>query len=299
MGEGRTNWPLVLVIWLAGLGAAAQYGKISVVFEQIDAHFPQAGGWLGFTVSMVGVLGVIFGILAGAIVAAIGFRRALVWSLWIGAALSGLQALGLPFGLFLLTRALEGASHLGMVVAAPTLIAQIASDRDRGAAMTLWGTFFGVSFTVLAWGGIPLVDRVGVTGLFAAHGAMMAGLALILNRALRIVPAPDRAPMPNLSALPRLHLMIYRSPRMSAAAAGWLFYTCCFVSVLTLLPPYLDPAQRAFIIGAMPLASIISSMSAGVLMLRYLPAHRVVIIGFLLSAASMAWLWLIPGAPAA
>ncbi|MCL6283074.1 MFS transporter [Ruegeria sp. 2012CJ41-6] len=295
----RTRWGLILLIWLAGLGAAAQYGKISVVFYRMEALYPGAGPWLGFTVSMVAVLGILFGILAGAVVAAIGFRRALVGALWIGAGMSGLQALELSFGLFLLSRAIEGLSHLGLVVAAPTLIAQISAERHRGAAMTLWGTFFGVSFTLLAWFGLPLVDHYGVRGLFAAHALIMAALALILHRALRSVPALPRQEMPRLAALPGLHMTIYRSPWMSAPAAGWLFYTACFVSILTVIPPFIAPEWRGFVVGAMPLASILSSMSIGVLLLRYLRAVQVVQLGFGLSALAMLWLWAMPGDPAA
>lgn len=299
MTRERTRWGLILLIWAAGLGAAAQYGKISVVFYRMEALYPGVGHWLGFAVSMVAVLGIIFGIVTGAVVAAIGFRRALVGALWIGAAMSGLQALDLSFGLFLLTRAVEGLSHLGLVVAAPTLIAQISSEQHRGAAMTLWGTFFGVSFTVLAWLGLPLVDRYGVLSLFAAHGLIMAALAVILHLTLRSVPALTRQPMPRFSELPALHLTIYRSPWMSAPAAGWLFYTACFVSILTVIPPFIDPEWRSFVVGAMPLASILSSMSLGVLLLRHMQAVQVVQLGFGLSALSMLWLWSMPGDPAA
>ena len=48
--------------------------------------------------------------------------------------------------LMLLARVIEGASHLAIVVAAPSLITQLSQPRYVGAAMTLWSTFFGVSF---------------------------------------------------------------------------------------------------------------------------------------------------------
>jgi predicted MFS family arabinose efflux permease len=86
--------------------------------------------------------------------------------------------------LFLATRLVEGVSHLAIVVAAPTLIARLSADRDRGVTLTLWGTFFGVAFALLAWAGIPLVDRAGVPALFATHAAIMAVAALGLMAAL-------------------------------------------------------------------------------------------------------------------
>ena len=50
-----TRWGLVLVIWAAGLGAAAQYGKISVVFDRMGGLYPLAGGSIAFTVSLGGL----------------------------------------------------------------------------------------------------------------------------------------------------------------------------------------------------------------------------------------------------
>mgnify|MGYP001627847211 FL=1 len=297
--SGTSRWGLILAVWAAGLGAAAQYGKISVIFGRMGELYPLAGNALSFSVSLVGTLGILLGAVAGLYVAAFGYRRTLVWALWAGAAMSALQALHLPFGLFLATRVVEGLSHLGIVVAGPVLIAQLSSDRGRGLAMTLWSTFFAVAFTLLAWFGLPLADAWGLLALFGAHAAVMAGLALLLGFALRSVPVPERTPLPRPAELPGLHLPIYRSPWIAAPAAGWLFYTCCFVAVLTVIPPYIAEDMRAFVLGAMPLASIAVSMTLGVGLLRVLPAVRLAQLGFLACAAAALWLWAVPGAPLA
>jgi MFS transporter, DHA1 family, inner membrane transport protein len=294
-----TRWPLVFAIWAAGLGVAAQYGKISIIFDRMAELYPTAGGALSFSVSLVGIVGIVFGLVAGLFVSSVGFRRTMVWCLWIGALMSALQALHLPFGLFLLTRLIEGLSHLGVVVAGPTLIAALSSNRDRGLAMTLWSTFFGVAFALLAWIGLPLVNSMGLLSLFAVHALIMAGLALWLAQALRDVPVPARAPFPALAQLPAMHLPIYRSPWKVAPAAGWLFYTCCFVSILTVIPPYIASELRGLVLGAMPLASIASSMTLGVFLMRHITAVKVVQLGFLLCGCGVIWLWLMPGDPLA
>ena len=152
----KTPWGLVLALWGAGLGAAAQYGKFSVTFDRLPEHYPQAGNALGLIVSSVGILGIFCGVAAGLLVARIRYRRALLGGLWAGAALSAFQAFLPTLPWMLASRALEGLSHLALVVAAPTLIAQLCAPRDRGFALTLWGTFFGVAFAVLAWAGLPL-----------------------------------------------------------------------------------------------------------------------------------------------
>ncbi|OIQ45159.1 MAG: hypothetical protein BM558_04935 [Roseobacter sp. MedPE-SW] len=297
--RSTTDWPMIFAIWAAGLGVAAQYGKISIIFDRMELLYPDAGASISFTVSLVGLVGIIFGLVAGLFVNFFGYRRSLVWALWVGAGMSALQALHLPFGLFLVSRLIEGLSHLGVVVAGPTLIAALSSNRDRGLAMTLWSTFFGVAFTLLAWLGLPLVAGFGLLSLFAAHAVIMAGLALWLGIALRDVPVPPRTEFPSLRSLPGLHLPVYRSPWKVAPAAGWLFYTCCFVSVLTVIPPYIEEDLRRFVLAAMPLASIASSMILGVFLLRHIAGVKVAQLGFALSACGVLWLWVQPGDPLA
>ncbi|NIZ13526.1 MFS transporter [Phaeobacter sp. HF9A] len=286
---------MVLLIWVAGLGAAAQYGKISVTFDLLPTLYPDAGAAISWAVSVVGFVGILLGVVAGLFVSAIGYRRTLVWALSLGAVMSALQGLDLPFGLFLLTRMIEGASHLGVVVAAPTLMVLITTPGSRGLALTLWSTFFGVAFALLNWIGLPFVHAHGVQALFGVHAAIMAALAVILHLALRGLPVPARVPFPQLNTLLPLHLGIYRSPFKLAPAAGWLFYTCCFVSILTVLPPFLSEENRAMIMGAIPLVAIAVSMTLGVSLLRRMPAVRLAQLGFTACALSMLWLWVMPG----
>ncbi|MCV3271108.1 MFS transporter [Roseobacter sinensis] len=297
--DQTTPWGLVLALWGAGLGAAAQYGKFSAIFDQLPQIYPGAGAALGLIVSIVGLLGIFLGVVAGVMVARIRYRRALLWALWVGAALSLFQALLPPLPWMLLSRALEGLSHLAIVVATPTLIAQICAPKDRGFALTLWGTFFGVAFTILAWLGLPLVTLAGIPALLAAHGLYMAGFALLLSQRLRALRIEAPATTLSVPQVLRNHVEIYRSPYISAPAIGWLFYTFCFVSILTVLPVYIAPESRAFVMGAMPLISIASSMTLGVALLRIISAVHVILIGFAGSVAATCWLWLAPGLPVA
>jgi predicted MFS family arabinose efflux permease len=290
----KTPVGLILLLWGAGLGAAAQYAKVSVIFDQLPDVYPDAGAALGFAVSLVGFIGIIFGVVAGLLVARIRYRRALLWALWLGAVVSALQSFLPSFEWFLVLRGIEGLSHLAMVVAAPTLIAQLSAPQHRGLSLTLWGTFFGVAFAVLAWGGLPLVAAYGVSSLFAAHAVYMAVFAVILTFSLQALPTSGTPEKLHITSILRNHIAIYRSPRISAAGLGWVFYTFCFVSVLTVMPSFIDPSERAFVTGAMPLASIVSSMTVGVWALRHISAVGVVIWGFGCSIVSMVWLGIDP-----
>ncbi|MEM6619903.1 MAG: MFS transporter [Pseudomonadota bacterium] len=290
---------LVLALWGAGLAAAAQFAKISVVMAQLQATYPDAGLWSGFVLSVISAFGVLFGVVGGTVVARLGTRRVLIWSLALGATMSGAQSFLPPLWLMLVLRTIEGVSHLGIVIAAPTLIAALVPGRGQGAAMTLWGSFFGVSYALTAWVGVPLVGALGLPSIFLVHGALMLAFGVLL---WRVLPAVGTAPAPVPGGALAAQLSIYRSPYLGAPALGWLFYTLTFVAILSLLPPFVAQPDRAWLLTVLPLAGIGVSLTLGVLLLAVLPAAGVVVAGFALSALAVGalglsgsepWLWVV------
>jgi predicted MFS family arabinose efflux permease len=294
-GTSRTRWGLVLLLYAAGLGAAAQYGKVSVVFDRLPGVWPEAGASLGFALSLVGFVGILLGVTAGIVVAKVRYRRAMLWALAAGSVISVYQATLPSLPLFLVSRVLEGMSHLAIVVAAPTLIAQLSAPKDRGLTLTLWGTFFGVAFTILVWGGLPFADVFGLSGLFLAHGVYLAVCAVILFLVLPRVQADQPDGDLSIAGILRQHGVIYRSPRMSAPALAWLSYTFTYVSLLTLLPPFIAPDLRALVVGAMPLLGIVSSLTLGVYLLRRMSAVHVMMWGFAFASVAALALVFAPG----
>jgi len=283
---------LVLLLWCAGLGAAAQFGKISILYEALRGTYGAQGEVaLGLVVSIVGMVGLIFGTVAGLLVARIGPRRAIVAALGAGAAMSALQGLMPDYPLMLASRIVEGASHLAIVVVGPTMIATLAPERHRPLAMTLWSSFFGVTYAVLALIG-PLVSPLG---LFLGHAGYMALLAVVLARALPPDPPHDPAPLGNLLLA---HAEIYRSPRLAAPAMGFCCYTFLYVAVLTLLPPETPASHRALIAAGMPLVSIALSLSLGVWLLGRMSAVRLVQTGYAVAIPGFLLLWALWGSGA-
>lgn len=285
----------VLLLWTAGLGAAGQFAKIAVIFPELAAVYPGAGAQLGFLLSLISLVGVVFGLGAGMAVARLGGRRLLIGALALGAVLSAFQALLPPFPVMLASRVIEGGAHLIIVVAAPTLIAGIATPAARGLALSLWSTFFAITFAVAGLAGPPLAAAHGPSVLFLIHAAMMAASALALAAAL---PGGTPTPPPSAPAegLIARQIAIYRDPAAAAPAVGWFFYTLAFVALLTVLPPLLDPAGRALAATVMPLGAMVVSLTLGVALMRRRPAVRVVMLGFGAAAVLSAGLALAPGA---
>ena len=274
----------VLALWLAGVGAAAQFGKMSFAFDLFAARFPDHGPvGIGLIVSVVGIVGLVFGTTAGLLVARIGPRRAIVAALALGAAMSALQCLALPYAALFATRMVEGFSHLAIVVVGPTMIAGVAPPRHQGLAMTLWSSFFGVTYAVMAVIAPPLLAGGSVAALFGAHAVWMAGLALVLRRLLPRDPEAAPAPMTGLIGQ---HMAIYASPRIAAPATGFVCYTALYVAVLTLLPPLMPAPMQAGVAAGMPLLSIAVSLTLGVWLLGRMTAVRLVQAGFAVGAAA-------------
>lgn len=276
---------LVVLLWCAGLGAAAQFGKISILYEPLRATYGGNGEVaLGLVVSIVGMVGLIFGTTAGLLVARIGPRRAIVAALAAGAAMSALQALMPAYPVMLASRVIEGASHLAIVVVGPTMIATLAPEKRRPLAMTLWSSFFGVTYTILALIG----PHVSGAGLFLGHAGYMALLAVVLAATLPPDPRLPPSPIGNLAAQ---HAEIYASPRLAAPAMGFCCYTFLYVAILTLLPPETPETHRALIAAGMPLVSIAVSLTLGVWLLGRMSAVRLVQAGYAVAVPGFLILW--------
>lgn len=287
----------IFAIWAAGLGAAAQFGKMSVAYPALEAVYSgHTGIGIGLMLSVVGTVGLVFGTTAGLLVARIGPRRAMIAALLLGAIVSAVQMTLPPYPLMMLTRVLEGLSHLAIVVVGPTAIAGLANARGQGAAMTLWSSFFGVTYAVLFFVGPDLLVGRGPGLLFGLHAAWMAGCALVLSALLPADPRPTAHE--RRGSLWQEHRAIYVSPFLAAPAMGFVCYTITYVAVLTLLPAMMG-SSGSFIGVAMPLVSIAVSLTLGVWLLSRFSAVHLVQAGFGVAILAASGLWVTWGGPQA
>lgn len=249
--EPRTPWPLIAALYLTGLIAGMQFSKISLTLTGLAQVYP---GWpVALAVSGVAVMGILFGVMAGGITASIGPRRAILWALAASALVGAAEAFLPPFQVFMGLRVVEGAGHLVLVVAVPTLMARLAAPKDRAMVMGLWATFFGVGFAMAALlMGDNLRAAYGGHALFAA--VMLGVLWIILPQGF----VAARRPLPRL----RDHIVIYSTPRLFAPGLGHGIYAMLFLALITFLPVALDALWLAPIL---PLAGIAGSFFAGIL----------------------------------
>ena len=64
----------VILIWFAGLGAATQFAKIAVPFAEISLLYLEQSAVIGWLLSIISLMGAVFGATSGAITARVGRR---------------------------------------------------------------------------------------------------------------------------------------------------------------------------------------------------------------------------------
>lgn len=269
----KTNWLLIFLLLLVGLFAAAQFGKLTLTLEYLREVYGSSGALL---ISVVGVVGILFGAVAGASVSRIGMARAVLGAALLGGFISLFQASLPGFPAMASLRVIEGLSHLAIVVAAPTLMAAHATDRDRPVVMGIWAAFFGISLALTAVLLPSLLAAGGLQAVFIAHGLGMfvvaAALWPVLPRARITEPQPVR--------FLDEHLAIYSSPRLLIAGGGFVFYTILYIALLAVLPELLELPIWAMALP--PLVSLVGTFVAGFLARTIDPA-RLAMIGFALT----------------
>jgi len=89
----KTNWFIVIILWLAGIAAAMQFAKFSFAFDFLKDQYNISSFWIGLSLSVVGLIGLIFGITVSIYSSKITQNKILLISLLLGALISFIQAL--------------------------------------------------------------------------------------------------------------------------------------------------------------------------------------------------------------
>ena len=245
--QGR--WPTIIFLWLVGVLAAAQLAKFSTVAPLLQDRFNLSLPATGLLISLLEVGGGLLGFVAGLALGWISCRRSLLAGVTILAAASLLEALAPTRTMLFGARAVEGIGYLLTVIAAPTTIAAIASDRDRARALALWSSFVPVGIAVGSGVTSLAVAPLGAQGIIVLWAGL---LAMTILPILRLDLSTDDNSRRRI-VLP--------------APAAWLstfafgIYTL-FLCALTMLLPTFLIAERAAALDEVGLVASLASLSA-------------------------------------
>jgi MFS transporter, DHA1 family, inner membrane transport protein len=237
----RTHWLGVFTLFVAGLMAAMQFSKMSPVMSIVSDELAFSPIWAGLAVSILGLVGVVFAIIVGAIVNLVGWERGIRYALFGGGIVAVAGAFATTPTLFLLSRLLEGFSHLFIVVCAPGLMSFMATPKDKPIALAIWGCFFGLGFAIMSIIAPQLVPLIGWRGLFMGHGLAMILVGFAVRAILqRHVLDHQVTTTINFSSILASHSAVFKSGAPLLLALTFCAYTIQFLAVLTFLTLFLQ-----------------------------------------------------------
>jgi predicted MFS family arabinose efflux permease len=234
----RSPWPLVGLLYLSGLLAAAQLGKMSALAPLIASALGLSLTTVAIAISLIELGGATLGAVAGLLAHRLGLRRTLRWGVGFlaVAGLGGAWAQGAT-GL-IGWRLLEAAGYLGVIVTAPVLIAHhagMAGARVQGLALTLWSTFVPVGLALGAWASASAAATLGWRGAVTAGGLV----GLLLWGVLWRARLPEHAEAPLARTEPPAPAAPALTPAVWCLVLGFGAFALFEVGILGLLPTLL------------------------------------------------------------
>jgi len=263
MAKVKTNWFIVIVLWLAGIAAAMQFAKFSFAFDFLKDQYNVSSFWIGLSLSVVGLIGLIFGITVSIYSSKITQNKLLLISLLFGVLISFIQALNPIFPILFISRVLEGISHLGIVVSAPIIMILLSSEKHHSIVMGLWSSFFGSAFSVTAWAGRPIMELYQVSGLFLVHAIFLFAIFITLFFSIRKLDVPHNKN--NKISFFTAHIKVYSNWRAVSPGVLFFFHTFLYIALFTFLPRLTeDENTKNLLLVVLPLISIVGTMIAGI-----------------------------------
>jgi DHA1 family inner membrane transport protein len=173
-------WRLqVLLLMGSGVVAAAQIGKAIIAVPMIRSDLALGLDLAGLIVATFATLGATTGIAAGLVVSRLGAKRSLVGGMGV-ITLGNVIGASAPDQLVLLVaRIIEGVGFLAVVLAIPSMLAQLVTREKRDFVMAAWSAYMpiGIMLMLLV---APLLPTIGWRSFWLANALATGSCAVLL-----------------------------------------------------------------------------------------------------------------------
>ena len=278
--ETRTDWIAVTLILGAGVIAGFQLGKMPAVLPQLRQDLGLglvAAGWI---ISSFAAVGVATGMLWGIISDRAGPRRVLLGGLAmiIVGNLTGAGAW--DSAAILATRILEGVGYIAVVTAAPALLPQYASLRDRSIVFGVWSFYYPFGMAGMVVLSPYLLAMVSWRGIWLINAAIALAMTIAVFMFTRAIASSGR-----VAASPTIVTDIRRTlanPAIWTLAICFAGYSLIHLSVMVFLPTFLierrgvSPEEAAMLTALAMLMNAPGCLLGGWLIRVRVPAWLVI-----------------------
>ncbi|MCW9032852.1 MAG: MFS transporter [Alphaproteobacteria bacterium] len=235
----KTNWGAVLVAFMAGILAAAHYGKVPPALPNIRAEIPLTLIVSGWIMSIFSGTGSILAVATGTLADRIGAKRFCLLGLGgvsLGALLGGYATSG---EMLLLSRFLEGLGFISVAVSTPILIIRSTAPKDLQLSLGVWTTYMpgGMALAMLV---LPYLLTLYP---WRTVWVSIAVLSLVWALVIFLVFEKDDFGTPEEK---KERLSFWDNLRLTLACPGpWLlslsfaFYTVQWISIMAWLPSFM------------------------------------------------------------
>ena len=248
----------VLLLMGSGVVAATQIGKAIISIPMIRGDLALGLDLAGLIVGTFATLGAMTGIGAGLVVGRLGARRSLIGGMGV-IALGNVIGASAPDQLVLLVaRIIEGVGFLAVVLAIPSMLAQLVTREKRDFAMAAWSAYMptGIMLMLLV---APLLLTIGWRSFWLANALMTGSCAILLAIQAPAAPATARAGAARFFADA---LIIVRQPSCLVLAIAFFAYSCQIFSLAFALPLLLTSVYGVSLGAAGLLSAMVLAVSA-------------------------------------
>ena len=277
-----THWPAVLAALGAGVVTGAAISKMSPALPLLQSEFGLsliATGWLVSTFNTIALGSAIF---FGLICDRAGALRFCLRGLACVIAGGLLGVFAPSAGWIIVSRVIEGAGYVAVLVSAPGLIAAASAPMQRGLAFGFWGAHMPI-------GGVAVLLASPL--LFALSGwrAVWTGVAALGALVMVFLALQSRHYTGVHAGAPRSLASIRAS---LAQPVPWLLgvvfgaYTLQFYAIMMWLPTYLlqtrdtGATASALLTALFVLINAFGNMTGGWFMHRNVPRGRIIAVTF-------------------
>lgn len=280
--DTRTSWTAVAVLLAAGVAGAGAVGKLPGALPLLRTEFGLSLVAAGWVVSMFNTLALATAVFFGLFADRTGALRACFIGLAGLAAGGALGAVADSPATLLVSRFVEGAGFIALVVSVPALIAAATASRDRNLALGLWSGYMPVGFAAALLATPFVVAAVGWRGLWWGQVAAIGAVTLAIWRLRRRFPFT--APRTERTVAAIAEALRHPAPWWCAIAMG--LYVLQWTSLMVWLPTFLLNERGASPLAAAALTALaVGVNSPGTLFGTWL-VHRNLARGTLISVAA-------------